>query len=387
MSPVRAAALTGAICGWMLSLSPGALPRSAVVGALAGTVFALAGLAVGAVIGAIAPRPASRTRWIVLATVGLLALVAATAWQVHVRTTLGLPVFTWWPVATVIAPALAVTAVLRIPARVWLVTIGGVAVLASSLGVVSSPARANAPNVPDSALVDYSRIDGRDEDSRARELVQRWAADGGLDRRAVVVAVPTGSGWVDAAAVDGFARRFDGDVRVLALQYTAMPSWQAYLSSPASAGTSAVALLREVTAAMADVEPHRRPEVVAYGQSLGALGALDARAWARQHDVAVSTVLAGVPGGGPAGSEGVTIVNNATDPVARLTPSLLWRPPATESDESSDGPPWMPMISAIGTALDLTDSLSVPAGFGHRYGPEQAGGVLGQPSMGPRAAS
>ena len=59
----------------------------------------------------------------------------------------------------------------------------------------------------------------------ADDLVTR----GGLSKDHVVLMIPTGSGWVDPAAVDGFERRFHGDVALVGLQYAHTPSWVAFL--------------------------------------------------------------------------------------------------------------------------------------------------------------
>lgn len=199
---------------------------------------------------------------------------------------------------------------------------------------------------------------------------------GGLRQRAVVIAVPTGSGWVDAAAVRGFEERFAGSVRILAVQYSEVPSWQAYVRSPASAGESAIALLDAVVTTLRG----HRPEVYLYGQSLGAIGADAARQWsAAHHHPLTGSVLVGYPGGHPAGVDPTrTVINNASDPVARLGFSLLWKPAASAAHQTENvpAPPWLPGLSALATVIDLFGSLDVPSGFGHRYGPEQAGESL-----------
>ena len=64
---------------------------------------------------------------------------------------------------------------------------------------------------------------------RALRVADDLVARGGLTKSRVVVMVPTGSGWVDPAAVDGFERRFHGDVALVGMQYAATPSWVAFL--------------------------------------------------------------------------------------------------------------------------------------------------------------
>lgn len=382
---VRRGGIGGALLGWSASMTPGALPRQAGVVTLAGIVCASAGLALGALTVWLyqrrTARPERSRHHVVLAALTAVAAVAAAiglAWQIRLTSAIGLPPpGPAWVSAAVVVPCAVVAAVLWVP---WQRTLlGALAAAVLAAGLHAAPAQAARPNVPDSPLLHYAHLDGRDDAPRSAALIAQWQRDGGAEQRAVVVAVPTGSGWVDAAAVDGLQRRFGGSVRVLALQYSAVPSWQAYLRSPARAGESATALLRAVADAVGTVEPARRPRIYLYGQSLGATGADAARQWARDHGVPLDgTVLVGMPGGGEpaAGEPDPTriVVNNPSDPVARLRLSLLWTPPGhpRAADRARQpSPPWIPGLSALATVVDLLGALEVPAGYGHRYGVEQ----------------
>ncbi|GAA3957141.1 alpha/beta-hydrolase family protein [Gordonia caeni] len=428
----RAWAVTGAVLGWSAAQTPGALPRTTLLSAVVATALALVGMLVGLLAArasggshtpdsdapasraAASRAAASRLPLIIVSAVGAGSLALSCWWQAGLRAAMGMPpIGPAWLAATVVIPAAAVAALLWMPLRrtVIAAAAGGLIVL----GGPAVPAQAAAPDVPDSPLLHYAQLDGRDDATRAAGLVADWGRTGGLDREAVVIAVPTGSGWVDGAAVEGARLRFGGSVRVLAMQYNAVPSWQAYLRSPDRAGESATTLLAEVSRAVRSVAPDRRPQVYLYGQSLGATGAEAARDWAviRRIELA-GTVLAGLPGGRDATRvPHRTVLNNASDPVAALTPSLLWRPPPAHSGAGQSGerhsgagyssaghpspqPPWIPGLSLLATVVDLAGSLDVPSGYGHRYGAEQGlelgtdpstDGPSSQPSTGPRAAS
>lgn len=410
----RTWAVIGALAGWSAAQMPGALPRTALVSAVAGTVLALAGMHFGLLAARLAGRShttAPPAPLILISGIGAGVLALSLWWQSGLRAAMGMaPLGAGWIAATAAIPAAVVAAVIWIPLR--RTVIAAAAGMLIVLGPTAGPAQAALPDVPDSPLVQYSLLDGRDDEARAADLVAEWVRTGGLDRQAVVIAVPTGSGWVDGAAVRGFDQRFGGSVRVLAMQYSAMPSWQAYLRSPERAGDSAIALLTEVARATADA-PGASPEIHLYGQSLGATGAETARRWAHAHDLPLAgTVLAGVPGGvaGTGDDPERWVINNPSDPVVALQPSLLWRPPAHREpghrEQSRDGsanrvrpaprPPWVPGLSLLATVVDLAGSLDVPVGYGHRYGVEQglAAARQGvsqrspdQPSTGPRAAS
>ncbi|MEZ5209714.1 alpha/beta hydrolase [Gordonia sp. PP30] len=400
----RPAALCGAVLGWSASLTPGALPRSAAVVTTAGTVCAAVGLLIGLLSAAVFGRVRRlRLPGIVRVALGVYVaavLCAAVVWEERLRSAMDLPpAGPLWVLGAVAVPATVIGLVAWIPWR--RLVIGGVVALMTLLGTPGSPAHA-APDVPDSPLVHYAGLDGRADTARAVDLVARWRADGGAHQRAVVVAVPTGSGWVDGGAVRGFDERFGGSVRVLAVQYSAMPSWQAYVRSPERAGQSATALVAALSREIGTLPPGQRPRVYLYGQSLGATGAQVARRWAHEHRVPLAgTVLVGVPGGGASCRDdpSCVVLNNPSDPVAALSWSLLWRPPARNvfTGEAGPRPPWVPGLSLLATVIDLVGSRDVPAGFGHRYGTEQGlvapipsdpgSRVRAQPSRGPRADS
>lgn len=369
---VRTVALSCALLGWAAAQTPGSLPRSATLSGSVSAALTLAGLAVGALVGVLLRhlgRPIPRYALAGAGSIAAGALAATLWWQSMLRSTMGMPpIGVGWIAATVVVPAAAAAAVTRLP---WRYPVTLAAVGAAMIGTAAAPpASAAPPNVPSSTSVHYSYLAdaaGRTDQARARELVAAWTASGGLDRRAVVIAVPTGSGWVDASSVEGFEQRFGGSVRVLALQYSAVPSWQAFVRSPERAGAAATALLDEVVRSLATRSPASRPALYLYGQSLGALGADTARRWALDHRVDLAgTVLVGVPGGAPAsaGDRRLIVVNNDDDPVAAVRPSLLWqRPPGPR--------PWLPGLSALATVVDLAGALDVPTGHGHRYGTEQ----------------
>lgn len=392
---IRPAVAVGALIGRLLALSPGMMPRSALITAVAGTVLTLLGMGVGAVVSLVRdrfregrPRPVSGA-WL---AIGLMVIGAAVGGavrhEVAVRAALGAPAIgVGWVSAAVLVPVLVAAGVVAIRPRVLLTVAGSALLIASAVGL-SGPAVATAPSVPGGSAMIYGRLtEPGGFTQRADRLVSRWVAAGGLTQRAVVVVVPTGSGWVDASTVAGAQRSFRGSVRLLALQYDDVASWKAFVSSPARAGDSAIALVSAVAHRVAQSPRAQRPRIYLAGQSLGAVGADTARSWARRTGVAVAgTVLAGPPAGTveevPACERRVVLAND-DDPVTVFGASLLWRPVG--------GRPWLPVASSVAAALDLPGALSVSTGHGHRYGLEQglAFGALppGCQPIGPRAAS
>lgn len=379
---IRPAVAIGALVGRLLALAPGTMPRSMIVATAAGVLLTLIGMGVGAIVGLVRDRLVDRRPEPVsgaMLAAGLMASGVAVGFAVQheiaVRAASGAaPIGVGWVLVVTVVPVLAAVAAVVVRPRVWGTTamIGLIAVAALRM---PGPAAAARPNVPASPAMLYSLLtESGSFDARADRLVGRWVDDGGLRQRAVVIAVPTGSGWVDAGAVEGVQRRFDDSVRVLALQYDDVASWKAFVSSPDAAGDSAIALLRAVDRRLASVPSQVRPRVYLIGQSLGAVGADAARRWAAETGTHLDgTVLAGPPAGTverlPACAPRVVLANR-DDPVTEFSTALLWRP--TDGDrQQAEELPWLPVVSMVGTLLDLPGALDVPTGHGHRYGVEQ----------------
>jgi uncharacterized membrane protein len=200
---------------------------------------------------------------------------------------------------------------------------------------------------------------------RAERAADDLVARGGLSKDHVVLMIPTGSGWVDPAAVDGFEKRFGGDVALVGLQYAHTPSWVAFLFQREAAEAGARELERAVSARIDRLPAGRRPQLHLYGESLGALAGQAVLADPARADGICSALWVGSPGGATAGHGREASVANPSDPVVHATPALLVRP-------SAAGQPWLPGVSFVQASFDLVGALSVPSGHGHRYGIDQA---------------
>jgi uncharacterized membrane protein len=203
---------------------------------------------------------------------------------------------------------------------------------------------------------------------RARLAVRELEAKGAFERAVVLVAVPTGSGWVNNAAAGSLEYLYGGDTAAVAVQYADSPSWVAYLQGGEGARDSVRALVDAVTARAARQPAGRRPQVVVYGESLGAWGGMTA--YPRPEDVlrhADRALWTGIPAAAPdvtpvAGR--MATLNHPDDPVPAWSTDLLVRP-------SEDWPhPWLPVVTFWQVTGDVIAALGTPDGHGHRYGPE-----------------
>lgn len=203
---------------------------------------------------------------------------------------------------------------------------------------------------PVGAVRVFGDYPGKDVDVAARETVDALVEDGGFAKDVVMIALPTGSGWVDPGQVDAVEDWADGDVATVSVRYAHTPSAVAYLMRPDLAEASATALLQEVLDRIAGLPEDRRPDVIVQGQSLG-VGA---------GTVAVENVTApvaaqlwqGRPGTVDAPEQDRCTVDqiNDDDPVAKLNLGLAVNP-----------------LAAVGVLADLPGSASSTPGTRHSY--------------------
>ncbi len=191
---------------------------------------------------------------------------------------------------------------------------------------------------------------GKDVDVAARETVDALVADGGFAKDVVMIALPTGSGWVDPDQVDAVEDWADGDVATVSVRYARTPSAVAYLMRPDLAESSATALLQEVLDRIEGLPEDRRPDVIVQGQSLG-VGAGTAAVKNVTAPVAAQ-LWQGRPGTVDAPEQDKCTVDqvNDDDPVAKLNLGLAVNP-----------------LAAFGVLADLPGSASSTPGTRHSY--------------------
>ncbi|MBF6218554.1 alpha/beta-hydrolase family protein [Nocardia abscessus] len=214
-----------------------------------------------------------------------------------------------------------------------------------------------------------------DLDSRVALAIRELERSGGFTRSHLVVAVPTGSGWIDANAVAGFDRRFDGDVALVGMQYSYLPSWATFVFGRDAAVTAARSLFTAVERHIQGLA--HKPQLYVYGQSLGALGGNAVFADDAEQDNRTCAALWAGPPANHVHRGGATVLANSSDPVIHWSLSQLWRAPdLTGARVDAPVPQWLPVISFAQTTADLLAALHAPPGHGHRYGTDQ-GTALG----------
>src|SRR5262249_29338778 len=106
---------------------------------------------------------------------------------------------------------------------------------------------------------------------RAKLALEELKRQQGFERTNLIVITPTGTGWIDPAAMDAVEYLHDGDVASVAVQYS-------YLNSPLSLlfqreyGTRAAqALFAEIYGYWTTLPRDKRPRLYLHGLSLGAM--------------------------------------------------------------------------------------------------------------------
>lgn len=252
------------------------------------------------------------------------------------------------------------------------------------------------------------------DEARAALVVSELERTGAFQRRVLVVATTTGSGWLEPAAVDAVEYLHGGDTAIAAMPYAYTPSWYSFVFAPDAPVQAARTLFDAVHAVWAQLPVERRPKLIVYGLSLGAHGAQavfsgvdDIRTrtdgalfvgspngsqlwrtltaqrdagspiWLPVLDAGAQVRWMSQPGDdralpGPWTPPRVLYLQHATDPVTWLGPELLWQPPAwLTGPRAADVSPamiWMPVITAAQVTVDMLMGESVPARHGHAYG-------------------
>jgi len=266
-------------------------------------------------------------------------------------------------------------------------------------------------------------------EERASLALAEMQRVGAFDRSVLVIATPTGTGWLDPASQMPLEYLHHGDVATVAVQYSYLPSWLTLLVEPDYGADTARALFRKIYAHWHSLPRETRPRLYLHGLSLGALnsdlsadlfdvigdpyhGALwsgppfQSRTWRqvtrerqpgspawlprfRDGSVIRFSNQQSRPGqnntkgqnntGGqapaPWGPMRIVYLQYASDPITFFETQSAWRPPAwMDEPRGPDVSPelrWYPLITFLQLGLDLGIATTTPMGYGHVYAPEQ----------------
>ena len=252
-------------------------------------------------------------------------------------------------------------------------------------------------------------------EERARLALAELKRVGGFSRAALLIITPTGTGWVDPAAIDSIEYLYRGDIASVAVQYSYLSSPLTLLVDPETGAVTARALFREVYGHWRTLPPDLRPKLYLHGLSLGAFNSersfdmfellgdpVDGALWsgppfASTHWRAVTDARnpgtpiwrpqfrdgafvrfmnqhgPGTPHGTPWGPMRIVYLQYASDAITFFDPRGFLRKPAwlqePRGPDVSAHMRWIPVVTMIQTGLDMPLSMDAPMGFGHVYSP------------------
>jgi len=248
---------------------------------------------------------------------------------------------------------------------------------------------------------------------RAQLALEELKRVGGFERSLLVVAVPTGTGWLDPGAVDTLEYLHGGDTAIVSMQYSYLPSWITILVDPRRSLDAGQVLFDTIYNYWTTLPKDQRPKLYLHGLSLGALGsAASADLFTVFEDPIQGAVWSGPPfpstvwsnavrgrnpgtpvwlptfrdssmvrftgrvnvldlGGKRWGPMRLVYIQHASDPMTFFSTDLLYRRPAwLIGERGPDVSPyldWRPLLTFLQIAFDLPMATSVPHGYGHNF--------------------
>jgi uncharacterized membrane protein len=276
-------------------------------------------------------------------------------------------------------------------------------------------------------------VSATDVEERAELAVEDLERAGGFDRANLLVATTTGSGWLDAGAIDSFEYLTGGDSAIVAMQYSYLPSWISFLVDQEKAREAGRELFDAVYDRWSRLPQAERPRLFVFGLSLGSFGG--ETAFSGEYDLRNRTagaLFAGPPNfntlyreftddrdagslevepvykGGravrftndvAAGVEPVAVpwegtrilyLQHPSDPIVWWFPTLVWDRPdwlgEPHGRDVLDAMAWIPVVTFWQVTVDLPLATGVPDGHGHTYTREFVDGwakILQPPGLTP----
>ena len=253
-------------------------------------------------------------------------------------------------------------------------------------------------------------------DERAKLALEELKRTGAFDRSILIVVMPTGTGWVDPAALDPVEYLHRGDIASVAMQYSYLASWLSLLVEPDYGAEAGNALFREVYAYWSSLPRDARPKLYLHGLSLGAM---NSERSANLYDVIADpfqgALWSGPPfpsrtwrsvtdGRNPGSPEWlprfrdssifrftnqndalnipdatwgpirIVYLQYASDPITFFDVATLYREPdwmkEPRGPDVSEQVRWYPLITMLQLTVDMAMATTSPMGYGHVFAPQ-----------------
>ena len=249
---------------------------------------------------------------------------------------------------------------------------------------------------------------------RADLVLEELKRTGAFQRKVLVVATTTGTGFLDQNGTDPIEFLWNGDTAIAGVQYSYLPSWISLLADQDAVRETSRVVFDTVHQYWATLPVGARPRFYLYGLSLGSLGVesilssvnvinepidgalmsgptfvneLHARLTAQRQPgspaylpiyeqgrtVRFTAEQDGLGrGSAPWGPTRVVYLQHASDPIVFFSPSLAFSSPEwlANGERGPDVSPrmgWFPLVTMWQVLLDLPGAGSIPWGYGHLY--------------------
>lgn len=252
--------------------------------------------------------------------------------------------------------------------------------------------------------------------ARARLALDELKRQHGFERKILIVVTPTGTGWIDPAAMDTVEYLHHGDVASVAMQYSYLNSPLSLLFQPDYGAEAARALFSAIYGYWTTLPKESRPKLYLHGLSLGAMNSeKSAELFETIGDPIAGALWSGAPfesriwravtanrnSGSPAwlpefgdgrlvrfmnqngptvptdapwGPMRVVYLQYASDAITFFAYRDAYQAPAwMTAPRGPDVSPelrWYPIVTMLQLALDMAVANGTPMGFGHVYAPE-----------------
>jgi uncharacterized membrane protein len=248
--------------------------------------------------------------------------------------------------------------------------------------------------------------------ARADVALAELQRQGGFDRDVLIVAMPTGTGWLDPGAMDPVEYMHGGNIATVSVQYSYLQSPLALIFETSSGLDQAEALISTVHGYWKTLPTDTRPKIYMHGLSLGAWSSMsgtdifallddpiDGAFWvgppfpstmwklivaARDSDSTYVAPTLGddqlvrfashTNGGGNStgwGDMRIAYLQYSSDPIVFYENSSTFREPTWMSEPAAaDVSPdlrFIPFVTQFQLAVDMALATTVPVGHGHSY--------------------
>ncbi|MEO0989774.1 MAG: alpha/beta-hydrolase family protein [Pseudomonadota bacterium] len=265
----------------------------------------------------------------------------------------------------------------------------------------------------DPIRVYVGRANGETPEERAELALAELKRQGAFERSVLVVASPTGTGWLDPGSHDPLEYMHGGDIATVAAQYSYLQSPLALILETDAGLEQARALLETVHEYWKTLPRDRRPRLYAHGLSLGAWSSMygtnlfrlvndpiNGALWAgppfsssfwnyvqNERNEGSPWVLPTVGDGSLVryashyadaseatsewGDMRIVFLQYSSDPIVFYDPASLWRAPPWMNDppapDASERMSFIPIVTQFQLAVDMALAFGAPGGHGHAY--------------------